>query len=207
VRASTLYDLLAPAYGPVLGPVLEAANVRAAERVLGGAPASVLELGVGPGQALAELVRGAGQVVGLDVSAAMLRRAGARVAGERVKAALVRGDALHLPFSPNAFDGVMCTFVFDLLQVEDQGPMLGELARVLTPGGRAVLGVLELPNPLLARAWMAVHRIAPDVLGGVRPADLAEPLSRQPLRIIRDERLDGWLTTRIVTLVKVGGTG
>ena len=205
MRASSLYDLLAPAYGRMLGPMLAAANTRAVERVLGGAPTRVLEVGAGPGYALAELVRGAAQVVGLDLSAAMLRRAGARLAAGNARAALVRGDALRLPFWSNAFDAVMCTFLLDLLREEDLTPVLSELARVLAPGGRAVLGVLELPNPLLARAWMTIYQIAPDALGGCRPVDLTGPLSDQRLRLIRDERLDGWLTMRIVTLVKVSG--
>lgn len=185
--------------------MLAAANTRAVERVLGGAPTCVLEVGAGPGYALAELVRGAAQVVGLDLSAAMLRRAGARLASGNARAALVRGDALRLPFRSNAFDAVMCTFLLDLLREEDLTPVLSELARVLAPGGRAVLGVLELPNPLLARVWMTVYRIAPDALGGCRPVDLTGPLSDQRLRLIRDERLDGWLTMRIATLVKVSG--
>jgi SAM-dependent methyltransferase len=112
---------------------------------------------------------------------------------------------LRLPFRSNVFDAVMSTFLLDLLRLEDQQPMVREFARVLAPGGRAVLGVLELPNRLLSRAWMAVYRVAPDVLGGVRPVDLQAPLAGQPLRIARDERLEGWLTMRIVTLVKVSG--
>ncbi|HXV87389.1 MAG TPA: class I SAM-dependent methyltransferase [Gemmatimonadales bacterium] len=207
MRASTLYDLLAPAYGRVLGPVLESANQRAAERVLGGAPGSVLEIGVGPGQALTELATRARRVVGLDVSGAMLRRAAARIAGDQRRAALVRGDGLSLPFASETFEAVMSTFLLDLLPDDQQRPMVGELARVLAPGGRAVLGMLELPNPLLSRAWMAVYRIAPDALGGVRPVDLSTSLAGQHLRVARDERLDGWLTTRILTLVKVGGPG
>ncbi|OGU00949.1 MAG: hypothetical protein A2W29_08285 [Gemmatimonadetes bacterium RBG_16_66_8] len=205
MRPETLYDLIAPAYAKVMAPLLEAANARAVERVVGGAPANALEIGVGPGTALQELVRAQRQVVGIDVSAAMLRHASSRLAQASGPARLVRADALRLPFAKNTFDAVLSTFVLDLLPDDELRPMLGELSRVLVPGGRAVLGLLELPNPLIARAWMTVHRLVPDVLGRVRPVDLTAPLAGQPLRLARDERLDGLMTTRIVTLVKVSG--
>src|SRR3990172_12383492 len=203
MRPETLYDLIAPAYAKVMAPLLEAANARAVERVVGGAPANALEIGVGPGTALQELVRAQRQVVGIDVSAAMLRHASSRLAQASGPARLVRADALRLPFAKNTFDAVLSTFVLDLLPDDELRPMLGELSRVLVPGGRAVLGLLELPNPLIARAWMTVHRLVPDVLGRVRPVDLTAPLAGQPLRLARDERLDGPMTTRIATLVKV----
>jgi len=135
----------------------------------------------------------------------MLRHASSRLAQASGPARLVRADALRLPFAKNTFDAVLSTFVLDLLPDDELRPMLGELSRVLVPGGRAVLGLLELPNPLIARAWMTVHRLVPDVLGRVRPVDLTAPLAGQPLRLARDERLDGLMTTRIVTLVKVSG--
>jgi ubiquinone/menaquinone biosynthesis C-methylase UbiE len=203
MRPSKLYDLLAPVYGRVMGPLLEAANERAVERLVGGAPSSALEIGVGPGAALAELARGARQVVGVDVSSAMLREARTRVSQQGKQARLARADALRLPFRAAAFDAVLSTFLLDLLPEPDLRPMLAEVSRVLAPGGRVVLGVLELPNPLVAQAWMTLYRIAPDALGGCRPVDLTRLLDGQPLRLIRDERLDGWVTMRITTLVKV----
>ncbi|HWP38516.1 MAG TPA: class I SAM-dependent methyltransferase [Gemmatimonadales bacterium] len=203
MRAAKLYDLLAPVYARFLCPVLEVANSRAAERLTGGAPESALEIAVGPGQALAALARTAKRVVGVDVSPAMLRRSRMRVREQGSDAHLARADAVRLPFSSGTFDAVLSTFLLDVLPEVDHDSMLEELFRVLAPGGRAVLGALELPNPVVARAWMTVYRVAPDVLGGARPVDLMKLLNDRPARVIRDERLDGLLAMRIVTLVKV----
>jgi ubiquinone/menaquinone biosynthesis C-methylase UbiE len=203
MRAAKLYDLLAPVYARLLCPVLEAANARAVERLVGGAPESALEIAVGPGQALAALARAAKRVVGVDVSPAMLRRSRTRVREQGHDAHVARADALRLPFPGGTFDAVLSTFLLDVLPEADHGTMLAEMFRVLAPGGRAVLGALELPNPVVARAWMTVHRVAPDVLGGARPVGLMALLRDRPARVIRDERLDGMLAMRIVTLVKV----
>jgi ubiquinone/menaquinone biosynthesis C-methylase UbiE len=205
VQAAKLYDLLAPAYARVITPMLEAANARAVERLTMCAPASALEIGVGPGHALAGLADGMRRVVGLDISGAMLRQASTRVSRAAGRTGLVRGDALRLPFGEGAFEAVLSTFLLDLLPSRHVGSMLCELCRVLAPGGRAVLGVMELPNPVIARAWMMLYRVVPDALGGCRPVDLSGALVGQPLRLVRDERLDGPITVRITTLVKVTG--
>ena len=58
----------------------------------------ILDLACGPGRHAAELERLGGQVVGFDLSRAMLRRA-----RERTRAALIRGDMRALPFRDGSF--------------------------------------------------------------------------------------------------------
>jgi ubiquinone/menaquinone biosynthesis C-methylase UbiE len=97
-----------------------------------------LEVGFGPGHLLADLARGGDrrQVVGLDLSRAMLRQAQRRMARRGLAAPLVRGRAQALPFAAGAFDAVVLTFptpfVYELAWIE-------ELARVLQGGGRLVV--------------------------------------------------------------------
>jgi demethylmenaquinone methyltransferase / 2-methoxy-6-polyprenyl-1,4-benzoquinol methylase len=80
-----------------------------------------------------------GEVVGLDFSERMLERA------RRKSAAIewVRGDLLALPFPEGGFDAA--TVGFGIRNVPELEAGLGELARVLRPGGR--LGCLEITRP------------------------------------------------------------
>jgi ubiquinone/menaquinone biosynthesis C-methylase UbiE len=81
--------------------------------------------------ALAE--RGA-RVWGVDPSAAMLARARATTAG--TSAGLKQGRAEALPFKDGWFERAVLRLVVHLV---DRSRALPELARVLTPGGRAVI--------------------------------------------------------------------
>ncbi|MEV3986920.1 methyltransferase domain-containing protein [Nonomuraea sp. NPDC049758] len=100
------------------------------------AGAKVLDVGCGAGHYAADLlVRGA-EVVGVDGSATLLEHARGRV-GER--ATLVLHDLEEpLDFADDAsFDGVICALV--LHHLTHRARLLGELRRVLRPGGWLVV--------------------------------------------------------------------
>lgn len=203
MRAQPLYDLVAPAYGRVLDSALELATSRAVERVAGGWPASVLDVGLGPGRALAQLAAPGRRLVGLDVSARMLGLARAHLVARGTAGFLVRGDALALPFAAGAFDAVLAMLVLDLLPDNQLPLVLTELERMVAPGGRLVIGAMALPNRLVERAWMAVYRTVPEVVGRCRPIRIDPYLTNRPLRVLREEVVGEWLATRVVTLVKI----
>jgi SAM-dependent methyltransferase len=141
---SRVYDL-PPVQGAVYRPPHDA--VLAALRT---APhARVLDVGCGTGQLAARIRReltGA-HVVGCDFSAGMLRHARARDA----RIPWVGGDAGRLPFHDGAFDAVVSTEAFHWFP--DPVGALREMRRVLRPGGRLLLGVV---NPRFAfTGWMA----------------------------------------------------
>jgi ubiquinone/menaquinone biosynthesis C-methylase UbiE len=98
----------------------------------------VLDLGCGAGWAsrlLAQLVGGGarpGQVVGLDVSDEMIRRARANSA-EFDNVLFVVGSALQIPWEENFFDKVLSVESF--YYYADQDRALDELFRVLAPKG------------------------------------------------------------------------
>jgi ubiquinone/menaquinone biosynthesis C-methylase UbiE len=101
----------------------------------------VLDIGAGPGFLAAELAACAspgGRVVGTDVSESMLAIAAARLgsAGD-AELRFERADACALPFADASFDAVVSTQVYEY--VEDIALALKELARVLRPGGRALV--------------------------------------------------------------------
>jgi SAM-dependent methyltransferase len=86
-----------------------------------------------------------------DLSRAMLRRARARLKSERVSQAVA--DLARLPYADAAFDAVVCGWVLEHLP--DPRPGLGELARVLRPGGKLLLLSTEstLTGAVCSRLW------------------------------------------------------
>ena len=85
-----------------------------------------------------------GGVIGADFCLPMLERAGAKAAKAGARLPLCAADALRLPFADAVADVV--TVAFGIRNFADLEVGLGELARVLRPGG--VLLVLEFSRPL-----------------------------------------------------------
>lgn len=98
----------------------------------------VLDLGCGAGHELLSLEREGMRAVGVDVSAAMLE-ARQRLVSQGAPVRLVRADAAGLPFADSAFDA--CRIERVLQHVIDPAAVLGEVRRVLRPGG--TVAVLE----------------------------------------------------------------
>lgn len=108
---------------------------------LGAGTGRVLEVGTGEGQvARAVAAAGRGPVVGIDPTVAQITEAARRGGGP----AYVRADAAALPFAAATFDAVVACLVLEHIDHLDDA--LGEVARVLAPGGRFVL---FLNHPLL----------------------------------------------------------
>jgi demethylmenaquinone methyltransferase/2-methoxy-6-polyprenyl-1,4-benzoquinol methylase len=99
----------------------------------------VLDACCGTGDLALAAERLGGRVTGIDFSERMLERA------RRKSSSIewVRGDVLDLPFHEEAFDAA--TVGFGVRNVADLGRALGELRRVLRPGGR--LAILEITTP------------------------------------------------------------
>jgi phosphatidylethanolamine/phosphatidyl-N-methylethanolamine N-methyltransferase len=131
------YTRWAPIYDLVFGSVFERgrkAAIDAAERIGG----RILEVGVGTGLSLPEY-RWTSRIVGIDLSAAMLRKAKARVIEHRLTNVdgLAVMDAQHLGFQDAVFDVVVAQYV--ITAVPDAEATLDEFVRVLKPGGEIIL--------------------------------------------------------------------
>jgi ubiquinone/menaquinone biosynthesis C-methylase UbiE len=109
---------------------------------------SVLDLGCGEGYCSRYLrQQGAGEVIGLDLSAGMVAAALAQEQCEPLGIRYVQGDARDLSrFSGQTFDLVLSSFMFNYLDIAGMEACMREVARVLRPGGRLVFAV---PHPAL----------------------------------------------------------
>ncbi len=122
------FDALAPLYDWLIGPP-DPARLRA----LLDLPTAgwVLDAGGGTGRIAAQLRALAGNLVLLDRSQPMLRQAQGKGLWP------IQGDVTRLPFPDACFDRIV---VVDALHhFADQRATIGELLRVLKPGGRLVI--------------------------------------------------------------------
>lgn len=121
------------------------ANVGGVLAALGvGANARVLDLGCGEGRYARALAARGCRVTGVDTSDALLAEARRRSPGLPGTPTYVRADMRALPFAAQ-FDAVVSLFTsfgyFD--DPADDARALGEVARVLVPGGRFLLDFLH----------------------------------------------------------------
>ncbi|SEO35821.1 Methyltransferase domain-containing protein [Halogranum amylolyticum] len=101
-----------------------------------------LDLGCGNGRHAELLADHVERVVGLDVSRGLLAEARVRATERNFSVDLVHGDAARLPFVADGFDlAVYVATLHHLQSRETRVASLSELARVLTPDGRAVVSV------------------------------------------------------------------
>jgi ubiquinone/menaquinone biosynthesis C-methylase UbiE len=125
-------------------------------RLFAGLEGRILDAGVGTGRNIAYYPPGA-DMVGIDFSPAMLERARRRAEKLGRAVDLRRMDVTALDLPPATFDAVVATFLFCVLPDEQQPRALGELSRVLKPGG--TIRILEYVRPkgarraFVARLW------------------------------------------------------
>lgn len=150
MQSERMFDGIAPKYDR-LNRVLSLGLDRGWRRAAIGAlkrhaPRHVLDIACGSGDlALAALKAGADRVTAADPSVRMLELAAAKAAkrGLASRIALLRAVAEDLPCADSSFDAV--TVGFGVRNFADIGKGLGEMRRVLKPGGVAV--ILEFSRP------------------------------------------------------------
>ena len=104
----------------------------------------VLDVACGTGivaRQAAPSVGAQGQVVGLDLNPVMLGVARSRPAPSGAAIQWQEGNAMALPFPEGSFDVVLCQHGLQFFPDRDGAGR--EMHRVLTPGGRAIVMVLQ----------------------------------------------------------------
>ena len=141
---------------------------RRAHRERGAAPPRLLDVGCGTGGTL-ERLGPFGCAVGLDLEPLALQ-----FCRERGHAALVRGSATALPFADRSFDVVLALDVLE--HIPDHEAAAREIARVLRPGGHALITV-----PAYRSLWSR-HDVALMHQRRYRAGEVRRLLSRSGLR-------------------------
>jgi len=126
-------------------------RVHAVDQVLLGLDGgTLLDVGCGPGMMVRHLLDerpGDFALIGCDRSAAMVDAARRRAGDE---ASFSVGDIEDLPFADGSFDAALAMGV---LEYVDVGPALHEVARVVRPGGLAVVTMLNPCSPYRLVEW------------------------------------------------------
>jgi ubiquinone/menaquinone biosynthesis C-methylase UbiE len=159
--------LFAAVYDPLSARTERKFGADLKRNLLVNARGRVLEIGVGTGLSFPHYPPGV-KLAGVEPSPHMLKRARRRAAELGRKVELVAAPAEQLPFGDDSFDTVVSLAV--LCTVRDPQAALGEIRRVLRPGGQFVfLEHVRSDDPELARRQDRWERPWGWIAGGCHP--------------------------------------
>lgn len=128
------------------------------KRAVRGLHGNVLDVACGTGDMVLELLKRGCTVTGVDISDEMLEIAKQKTASANFQCSIPNfqsANAEALPFADGSFDAVTCAFgVRNFVHLE-QG--LGEMLRVLKPGGRMVILELATPDSAIIRPFYNLY--------------------------------------------------
>jgi len=152
-RQRRVWDRNAPSYDKQIAPLERIWFAGGREWVGTRAGGRVLEVAIGTGLNLPHYPVDV-TITGVELSPAMLAIARRRAADLDRTADLREGDAEQLPFDDGSFDTVVCAL--SLCTIPDPARAVGEMLRVLVPGGRLLLldHIGSTWPPIYAAQWL-----------------------------------------------------
>lgn len=148
-------------------------------------PADVaLDVACGPGIVAAALARRVQSVTGVDVTACMVELAERRCADAGLSnTAFEVGDVTALPFADGSFSLVVCRYA--LHHFPEPARVVGEMARVCTPGGRVVLVDIDTAtDPAVAARFDAMEQARdPSHVRALTAEKIAKLLADEDLQV------------------------
>ncbi|HYO07489.1 MAG TPA: methyltransferase domain-containing protein [Tepidisphaeraceae bacterium] len=138
-EASTkkIYDIHSVFYDATFGRLVKRRIERAINHMNIGETDLVLDLGIGTGVSL-NFYPNKGRIVGIDLSAGMLRECRKKIRERGLsRASVFQANALELPFADDTFDHVFISHVITV--VSDPYVLVREAQRVCKPGARIVI--------------------------------------------------------------------
>ncbi|MBP7585536.1 MAG: 3-demethylubiquinone-9 3-O-methyltransferase [Spirochaetes bacterium] len=150
---------------------------------------SLLDVGCGGGYLAEEFAKIGLAVSGIDPSPALIDAAGKHAAAQGLAIAYATGYGERLPFDDASFDHVSCCDVLE--HVDDVGPVVGDIARVLKPGGVFFFDTVNRTLPSLlfvikvAQDWKFTAWEAPRIHSWerfVKPAELVRHMERHGMK-------------------------
>lgn len=181
--------LFAALYDPMSARAEAKFGAELKRKLLENARGRVLEIGVGTGLSFGHYAQDV-ELVGIDPSEPMLRRARQRAAALGRDVTLLEAPAEALPFEDDSFDTVVTLAV--LCTVDDPARALHEIRRVLRPGGHFVfLEHVRAADPKLARWQDRLDRPWGWVAGGCHPnRRTLEAIEAGGFEVVQLERKD-----------------
>jgi ubiquinone/menaquinone biosynthesis C-methylase UbiE len=127
------------------------------QRVIPAASGRVLEIGVGSGLNFAFYGRDVERVIALDPSPRLLHRAEKSARDTTASVELIEASAEAIPLPDRSIDTVVSTWT--LCSIPNVTRALGEIRRVLKPGGRLLFAEHGLSPDAAVRGWQ--NRLTP----------------------------------------------
>jgi ubiquinone/menaquinone biosynthesis C-methylase UbiE len=188
-----IYDLVAPLYS-ISSQLFHSRAHRAALAASGIENGMrVLEVGMGSGEMFQHLIRANpnGETIGTDLSPNMAERsqALARERFPKTAAHCQSADVRYLPFATGSFDAIMCCYLFELLPPEDVPRTVGELRRVLRPGGRFTVILVAQNKASFNALYKVAGKVAPAFWGRQVEKSVAPLLASKGFMINTDRYL------------------
>ncbi len=132
-----IYDVHSGFYDATFGRLVRNRIGRAIEHMNVSDGEVVLDLGIGTGASLAFYPPAKGRVVGVDLSAGMLRECRKKIVDRGLSASVFQADAMHLPFGDDTFDQIFISHVITV--VSDPFRLIREAQRVAKAGAKIVI--------------------------------------------------------------------
>lgn len=143
----------------------------------------VLDVACGAGALVAEVAPHVDRAVGVDLSEGMLELARSRLPDHLANVEFRPGPSDALPFDDGTFTALVCTTA--LHHFPDPQGSFDEMARVLAPGGRLVIGDICRDSLTTKLADPLFRRFEKGHVGLQRKRDIESMLTRAGLRVTR----------------------
>jgi ubiquinone/menaquinone biosynthesis C-methylase UbiE len=191
----TTTDLARPRFARMYLKASRTAERRGAtehrHRLLEGLSGTVVELGAGHGLNFPHYPPTVTEVIAIEPEPTLRARATEAAASAAVPVRVIGGVADELPLEDESVDAAVASLV--LCSVPDQDRALGELRRVLRPGGelRFYEHVIPRCQPKRALIQIADHSgLWPRIAGGCHPArDTGAAIERAGFQIEHSDRI------------------
>lgn len=201
------YRRWAPWYDRTVEPMFRGVRNAALAMLPPQAGWRVLDVGCGTGTALIPYADFGCDIVGVDVSPAMLQQA-EQLLGSRAQLHLTQGGPL--PFPDDEFDLVLCSMVLHEVAADERPGLLAEMARVVDPKGRIQVTDFRVGS---LRGWKGpVFRLVNDLIervsghyggfrsfrgaGGIPPLAASAGLTIEGEKIVSGGNLAIYVLTR-----------
>ncbi len=194
-EARATYDRISRWYDVLEGHWEKRSKERGLELLAVSEGETVLEIGSGTGHGVVHLARRVGtggKVLAVDLSRGMLEKTRSAVnkAGFAERVTLMCSDAEELPLDSLSVDAVYLSYTLELFDTPEIPRVLGEIRRVLRPGGRlCAVSLSKLGSPTFMRhLYEWGHEAFPKLLD-CRPIYVRQALEDAEFRISSSERM------------------